>query len=156
MRRKQNKLWTKILDVRQNAHYAAIGFLWDNFDNIMIPEFGTARMVKKENRCIGKKTARSMLTCAHYAFRQRLLHSRIHRVHKEVYLVAEGYTTRTCGLCGEVNHNVGSAKVFKCISTQCGAQIGRDVNGARNIMLRGVFHGPLERAATLNGQTSST
>ena len=153
MRKKQNKLWTKISNVRQNAHYAAIGFLWDNFDNIMIPVFGTARMVEKEGRCIGKRTTRKMLICGHYAFRQRLLHSRIHRKDKEVYLVEEGYTTRTCGLCGGVNHNVGSAKVFKCISTQCGARIGRDVNGARNIMLRGVFHGPLERAAGLHGQT---
>ena len=119
----------------------------------MDTKFGTARMVEQEGRFIGKETARKMLICAHYTFRQRLVDSRIHRADKEVYLVEEGYTTRTCGLCGEVNHNVGSAKVFKCISTQCGARIGRDVNGARNIMLRGVFHGPLERAGELHGQT---
>ena len=153
MRRKQNKLWAKISNVRKNAHYEAIGFLWENFDNVMLPEFGSARMVQREGRCIAKKTAREMLTCAHYAFRQRLLHSRIHRAGKQVYLVQEGYTTRTCGICGAVNNGVGSAKTFECINSHCGARIDRDVNGARNIMLRAVFHGPIECAAGLHGQT---
>jgi transposase len=153
MRRRQQKLWAKIRHIRQDAHYSAIGFLWDNFDNVLIPEFETSKMVKKEGRCIGKRTAREMLTCAHYEFRQRLIHSRIHRADKHVYVVKEGCTTKTCGLCGTQNHSVKCKKVFECPNKQCNAKIDRDVNGARNIMLRAVFHGPMEHVPSCSGQT---
>ena len=50
--------------------------------------------------------------------------------------VDEAYTTRTCGLCGTLNDTVGNAKTFRCVDPQCGVDIDRDVNGARNILLR--------------------
>ena len=50
--------------------------------------------------------------------------------------VGEAYTSRTCGLCGTLNHDLGGAKTFQCVDEHCGVQIDRDVNGARNILLR--------------------
>ncbi|MDB9538814.1 zinc ribbon domain-containing protein, partial [Anabaenopsis arnoldii] len=41
---------------------------------------------------------------------------------------------RTCGNCGHVHHKLGGNKIFKC--PHCGIQVYRDVNGARNILLR--------------------
>ncbi|MDH6100459.1 zinc ribbon domain-containing protein [Anabaenopsis sp. FSS-46] len=46
----------------------------------------------------------------------------------------ESYTSKTCGNCGHVHYKLGGNKVFKC--PHCGIQICRDVNGARNILLR--------------------
>ena len=51
-----------------------------------------------------------------------------------VVLCNESYTSKTCGNCGHVHHRLGGNKVFKC--PHCGIQISRDVNGARNILLR--------------------
>lgn len=46
----------------------------------------------------------------------------------------EEYTSKTCTRCGRINHNLGSNKVFTCAS--CKLIIDRDINGARNILLK--------------------
>jgi len=43
----------------------------------------------------------------------------------------EPYTSKTRGCCGEINTKLGDAKTFKC-----GYVADRDINGARNILLR--------------------
>ena len=50
-----------------------------------------------------------------------------------LYIVEEHYTTKTCGTCG-TQVDIGSAKTFCCHS--CGYTQDRDVNGARNILLK--------------------
>src|SRR2546423_588161 len=52
----------------------------------------------------------------------------------KVVICTEEYTSKTCGCCGVINKNLGSLKTFKCPS--CGATIDRDVNGARNVLLK--------------------
>ena len=44
------------------------------------------------------------------------------------------YTSKTCGGCGWINKNLSNSDVYNCGS--CGLCIYRDMNGARNIMLR--------------------
>lgn len=46
----------------------------------------------------------------------------------------EGYTSRLCSKCGWDNKKLGGAHVFDC--KQCKLSIGRDVNGARNILIK--------------------
>ncbi|KAK4526316.1 hypothetical protein GAYE_SCF22MG4230 [Galdieria yellowstonensis] len=46
----------------------------------------------------------------------------------------EAYTGKTCGMCGEINSKRGGRKIFKCL--HCKMRCDRDVNGARNILLR--------------------
>jgi transposase len=145
LRRREGQLWAKLGHRREAAHYAAIKYLWENFDAVLCPTFGSQRMVAKGTRVMGKKSVREMMTFAHRTFERRLADSAIYKTSRRVYAVAEGFTTKTCGLCGTVNNKVGAAKTFVCTSSTCGARIGRDVNGARNIMLRAVFHGPCER-----------
>lgn len=148
LRRREAKLWAKIDNRRVAAHYAAVNYLWEKFDTVMIPEFQTAKMVTKEKlpsdkkRAMGRKSVRDCLTWGHYLFRQRLLSSRIHgNSHRQVLITPEGYTSKTCGWCGYLHHNLDSAKTFCC--PQCHIVMDRDVNGARNIMLRAVYHGPV-------------
>ncbi|MGE5659502.1 MAG: zinc ribbon domain-containing protein, partial [Actinomycetota bacterium] len=46
----------------------------------------------------------------------------------------ESYTSKTCTNCGHIHNKLGGSKVFNC--SNCGVQLKRDVNGARNILLR--------------------
>lgn len=108
---------------------------------ILIPEFGVSDMVKKRGkngswkRDISKNTSRRMLLLAHYRFRQRLL-NKAKQYGRNVVIVNEAYTTKTCTRCGVLNNKVGGKKTFIC--NDCYLIIGRDDNGARNILLRNI------------------
>lgn len=46
------------------------------------------------------------------------------------------YTTQTCGKCGKLDKKIESSKVYKC--KHCKKEIDRDINGARNILIRAI------------------
>jgi putative transposase len=52
----------------------------------------------------------------------------------EYKVVNEAYTSKVCTNCGNYKKDLGSAKVYNC--KKCKAIIDRDVNGARNILLK--------------------
>ena len=68
----------------------------------------------------------------HYRFQQRLL-SKAEELCCEARLVNESWTSKTCTACGCINHGLGASKTFVC--PDCGVELDRDVNGARNILL---------------------
>ncbi|WP_293287887.1 transposase, partial [Microcoleus sp. PH2017_26_ELK_O_A] len=76
---------------------------------------------------------RQMLTWAHYRFKQIIKHQ-ADKNGSIVVDVSEAYTSKTCGNCGHIHRKLGGSKVFKC--PNCQTVIGRDLNGARNILLR--------------------
>ena len=51
-----------------------------------------------------------------------------------VKIVKEDYTSKTCGGCGIQNKNLCRSKTFVC--GNCKAVIDRDLNGARNILIK--------------------
>jgi transposase len=108
-------------------------FLCENYRIVMIPEFKSSNMVNKATRSIGSKTVRSMMTWAHYRFRQKLITKSKLYPWCHIIVVNESYTSKTCSECGSIN-NVGSCKVYYC--PDCEHRADRDVNAARNILLR--------------------
>ena len=108
-------------------HKKTASFLVRSFENILIPTFETSQMSRK----LHSKTARSMLTFAHYRFKQ-FLKAKAEEYSANVVEVSEAYTSKTCSYCGKI-HNIGSKKLLKC---SCNARIDRDINGARGILLR--------------------
>ena len=54
---------------------------------------------------------------------------------KRFISVDESYTSKTCTSCGILN-DVRDSEVYKC--TSCNLIIDRDINGARNILLKGL------------------
>lgn len=90
-------------------------------------------MVTSESK-LSRGTKKSMLTWAHYRFRQRLLWKGEQSKSCKVILVTEEYTSKTCGACGAINSNLGSKKEFKCPA--CEVEMDRDNNGARNILIK--------------------
>jgi putative transposase len=135
MKRSAFRLWKKIKNARHHMHYTISNFLLDNFSKILLPSFGTQKMLNKETRPFGKRTARDMLSWGHYEFKQRLLWKAKRRNRSgDVFIVSEEKTTMTCGNCGHLDRNVGGSKIYNC--SECHTVIGRDINAARNILIR--------------------
>ncbi len=74
-----------------------------------------------------------MMTLSFYKFVTRLK-NKCKEKGKELIIRPEYYTSKTCGGCGWINKNLSNSDVYNCGS--CGLCIDRDMNGARNIMLR--------------------
>ncbi len=50
--------------------------------------------------------------------------------------IDEAYTSKCCCKCGTYDKNLGSKKEYKCINKTCNQLIGRDINGAINILIK--------------------
>jgi len=133
LRKLARQLRIKITNLVDECHKKAACFLTSNYSQIVIPTFETSEMVYKAKRKIGSKTARSMLTWAHYRFKQRLKHQAAKRG-SAVIEMTEEYTSKTCSKCGHVHRKLGGNKTFKC--PECGHKLDRDANGSVNIYIK--------------------
>lgn len=133
MRRAANKMRDRIQNLINEVHKKTAYYLTSNYHAIFLPYFESSQMVAKSKRKIRSKTVRSMLSWAHYRFKQTLKHQASKRG-CVVIDVSEAYTSKTCGVCGHLHAKLGGNKIHKC--PNCGAETPRDANGARNIMLR--------------------
>lgn len=115
------------------VHKQLAKFLVTEFDLILLPKFETSRMIRKLDRKIHAKSARSMASWSHYRFRQRVIF-KASQFGAKVALVDESYTSKTCSSCGNIKHDLGAAKVYQC--AKCGICVDRDANGAKNIFLK--------------------
>ena len=123
----------RIRNLIDEVHKQLAKFLAVSYDLIILPEFETSHMIRKLNRKIGSKSARSMVTWAHYRFRQRVI-CKARQFGSKVVLVDESYTSKTCSSCGNIKHDLGAAKQYRCLT--CDICIDRDANGAKNIFLK--------------------
>ncbi len=137
MRKAANRMRWKIRDLRDELHAKTIRFLVDHFDIILIPTFETSQMARTARRKLNAKSVRSMLTWAHYRFKERLK-GVAGWYGKTVIAVDEAYTSKTCSWSGEMV-NVGSREVVRGSD---GISMHRDVNGARGIFLRALAELP--------------
>ncbi|KAK9351256.1 hypothetical protein V1523DRAFT_28847 [Lipomyces doorenjongii] len=133
MRRASAGIRRRIRNLVDDLHKRAAKYLCSSYDLVVLPTFPTQQMVDTERRRIRSKTARAMLTWSHYRFQKRLLDKTREYPLCRVVLVSEAHTTKTCGACGHLN-DVGGSKEFRC--SHCGLVCDRDINGARNVLLR--------------------
>ena len=82
---------------------------------------------------MGRSNVRKLYAWSHYKFQQRLL-CKAEELCCDAYVVNEAWTSKTCTACGHIHHKLGASKTFECPS--CGVVLDRDVNGARNILLK--------------------
>jgi putative transposase len=130
IRNARRKLSNKIDDL----HWKTASFLCKSFHNIFLPHFNTKIMANRAKRKISSKTARAMLTLSHHKFSQRLK-SKAEEKGVSLLMVDEPYTSQICGFCFHRNEKLKlSQRVYKC--QMCLVEMDRDVNGARNILLR--------------------
>ena len=114
-----------------DLHWKTVKFLTDNYKNIVISDFKTHGIFKKNNLC--RSVKRSLSVLSHYKFRQRLKEKCVARGNN-LFITNEAYTSKTCGRCGRINRNLGANKTFIC--PDCSYCTDRDVNAGRNILLR--------------------
>ncbi len=116
-------------NLKEELHNKSIRHLINNYGKIIIPPFETQEMSQKFN----SKISRSLYNVSFYSFKQKLL-NKCKDSDIKVIIRPEYYTSKTCTKCGCLKHDLGSSKIYECKS--CKTIIDRDVNGARNIMLR--------------------
>lgn len=133
MRRAAFKMRQKIRSLIDELHRKTACYLTKNYRIIFLPTFESSNMVAKVKRKIRSKTARALLTWAHYRFKQTLKHQAQKRS-VTVIEVSEAYTSKTCVRCGYIHTKLGGARIFKC--PNCKHEISRDFNGALGILLR--------------------
>jgi putative transposase len=121
----------KVRDLIDEIHNKLAVVLCRMFDVIYIPTFETHDMVSK----LRHKTSRAMLGWAHYRFKQKLK-SKAEEYSCRVIDCTEEYSSKTCGECGEIS-SIGGKEVWTC--KHCGCVHDRDINGARNILLKQLF-----------------
>lgn len=134
MRKAMCRARERIANLINDCHHKVAKQLCQNYTTILLPLFETRNMVSRIKRRIDSKTARMMLTWSHYRFRQTLLSKSREYPWVEVVVVDEAFTSKTCGLCGELHQTLGANKVFVC--PNCKFTVDRDANGARNILLK--------------------
>ena len=129
MERRCNLLRTKIKNIISDLHWQTASFLTRNYNTILLPHLKTRQIVQNG----GKKLHRDMYCLSHYKFIERIKH-KANMNNCEVIICNEHHTSKTCTNCGKLNYNLGSSKTFDCDA--CKIKIDRDVNGARNVLIR--------------------
>jgi putative transposase len=123
------RTWRKIKDIKLDLHRKVVNFLVCNFEDICIGDFGSSFVQKNKSMNKGVKNQLSFLS--HYEFRERLSE---YAAVRNITVVPESFTTKTCCKCGSINNNIGSSKVYNCPS--CHSTFGRDDNGAVCIRIK--------------------
>ena len=130
LKRTLNRMYHRIQDLVDELHWQCINYLVHNFSVIVFPPFEVKGMTKK-GRKLRKSVVRSMLSLRFYEFKERLKQKC-----KEcgvMYIEQnESYTSKTNSFTGELMDNLGSKEWFM----YDGIKVHRDINGARNILLR--------------------
>ena len=130
MKRRCALLRTKVTNKVRDMHWKAANFLTSKYKVVLIPSFQTQRISKKSDN---KWLNRYMMQLSHFSFRERLIH-KASLNGCNVIVCGEPWTSKTCGRCGNIDRDLGNKKTYSC--EKCGLIIDRDVNGARNILIR--------------------
>ena len=124
----KQKIQAKINNVVDDLHKKACNFL-GKYKYVILPEFKTKGLLKKLN----KYSSRALQNLSHFKFKLRLI-QKANETGAKIIICNEAYTSKTCTNCGNLKMDLGKAKLYKC--DICDLEINRDINGARNILLR--------------------
>jgi putative transposase len=131
-KRNINKLENKKSNYVDEIHWKTIQNILDENDFVFYGDFKSHEIVKNgKNKKLNKDTNELKF----YKFKQRLLYKASIR-NKCVFSIKENYTTKTCCFCGTIN-NPECSKVYHC--STCKRTFGRDVNAAKNILMKGII-----------------
>jgi len=123
-------LWKKVKNYVSELHWKAISFLIENYDLIILPEFPVQKMIKGHK--LKRSTKRCMMMFSYFQFKEKLKW-KCSLYNKQLMIVDESYTSKTCGTCGCLT-NVQGSELYVC--SHCKCELDRDCNGARNIFIK--------------------
>lgn len=128
-----NRLKAKVRHLIDELHKKTAKYLTDNFNLIILPKFNVINMIDVDNRKIGKKTVRSMLSYRFYDFRM-YMRTKCKELGIELVEIGEEYTTKTISWTGEIREGVGGSKWI----SSGDIVMDRDYNGARGIYIKAI------------------
>jgi putative transposase len=129
-KRRKARLYYQIQNLKNELHWKSCSYLVKNYENILLPEFAIMSMVKGK---LPKKIKRLLYLFSYYQFKEKL-QFKCKEYGTNIVIVDESYTSKTCTNCGNLHKTLGSNKTYNC--KKCNMVIDRDVNGARNILLK--------------------
>ena len=121
--------YLKIDNLVKEMHKKLALWLCCSYKKIYIPRLNFHTM-----KNLNKKSKSVLASLKHCEFVNRLIHKSKEFLNCQVIEVNEAFTSKTCGLCGNVKLDLGKNRIYEC--NICKNVIGRDVNAARNVMLR--------------------
>lgn len=130
---KIEKLRLKIQNYQKELHGKVALWLCKNYDEIVMPHFGSKQMSEKVSRKIATKTVRNMMVLGHCKFLEKLK-TKAQEYNVLVTIVDECHTTMTCGKCKHRQKDIKSKKEWRC--SRCDTVHLRDCNAARNILMK--------------------
>ena len=174
IKNKITKLHKKIKQIVKELHNQTANYLCKNYDKILIPKFATQEMVRykhksfkdfkskainegntyEERKQIAKNLIRKcrlsrkvkyvLNTLSHFSFRKHLI-DKSNQHGCQLKVVTEEFTSLTCTNCGHMS-KVYNKRVKECEYCKC--KIDRDLNGARNILLKNLDEFKYKHEAT--------
>jgi len=160
--KKKGLLYRKKKNIVKELHNQTALFLCKKYKKILIPKFRTQTMIKnykktfkeykkdfinkgktlmeKKNRAkyftkrtrLNKNVKFVLQQLSHYSFRQHLINKSI-EYGCQVRVITEEFTSKTCTKCGYQSNNYNK-RLKEC--NNCQYKVDRDINGARNILLK--------------------
>lgn len=163
IQQKINRCYKKIQNKVKELHNKTALYLCKNYDRILIPVFETQNMLRNTNKLkehlnkiyiekgkeeckkevkkiykkkrLNKRVKFVLNSLSHYKFRMHLAQKCV-EYGSEMVEVTEEYTSVTCTNCGTISNSYSKKREKHCC---CGYKIDRDINGARNIMLKNII-----------------
>ena len=126
------KYSVKMRNMVTDMQNKAVNYLTGKYDIIILPYFPVSNLVEQDNRRIGNKTVRSLLSWRHYSFRCKMK-DKVEMRSNTLIMTGEAYTSKTCGNCGHIK-DIGSNMIYNCLN--CSINLCRQLNGGRNIYLK--------------------
>lgn len=130
-KRRIQRIYKRLDNLIDELHFQTINYLSKHYELVLLPVFESQDMVKRR---LSRKCNRNMLQLKHYQFKERLKEKCRMTKSCRLEIVTEEYTSKTCGSCGFLKENLNSNRTFNC--NNCNLTIDRDINGARNILLK--------------------
>lgn len=121
------------INITNDMHYKSINKILKTHDVIFLEDIKSHNIVKNNKN---HKVNRSIMDMRFYSFKQKFAFKALEQGAK-LQLIPAPYTSKTCSRCGNIKHDLGSNKEYKC--TNCGLCMGRDSNASKNILMRGLI-----------------
>ena len=136
LKRSIKRLRWRLRDLVDEMHWNIITYLTKHYKVILLPTFEVSNMTTRFHRKLVSKSVRNLLNYRFYEFGQRLQQKCDERG-VTLLRVNEAFTSKTNSFTGEIMSTLGGKESF----VYDGVAVNRDVNGARNILLRAMRDG---------------
>jgi putative transposase len=127
------RIWRRVRDKVTGIHNAIVRHFAETYAFVALGNLSYG-VVERRDKGMPKKSKDDLHVWRLYDFKTKLLDRFSGLDEQKVVIQDERYTSKTCGLCDNVKHDLGAAKRYLC--NKCGYDVDRDVNGARNILGR--------------------